>query len=134
MALDGAQGQLEPLGDVGIALSLPESHSEDGSPRMRQSLTLINEHQPINQGDEWFGLNLDVRVACDGPYHSKVPSTCSLTICDAMSSDAEQPAWKGSFGLLVVRTCLPCAYEHLLRDVLGFACATKGAVGDGVDQ
>jgi len=89
MALDGAQGQLEPLSDLGIALSLPESHSEDGAARMRQSLNLLDEHQSINECDEWLGLNLDVRLAGRGPYYLQIPGTCTLPIRNAMSSDTQ---------------------------------------------
>src|SRR6478735_2965167 len=136
VALHGAEGQADLLGDLGVAVTLPEGEEHDGAAGIWQVLDGLPDHQSF--GDVLVSGLVGVVVGHRQRHHGREP--VGLTgpggsyVGHLVAGDPHQPGRQrgGTRGQRV--PAAPRSDEHLLGDVLRVMRIAEGAQRVGVHE
>src|SRR6478609_2136243 len=132
VALHGAERQADLLGDLGVAVSLPEGEEHDGAAGIRQVLDGLTDHQSfgdvlvcglVGAGERHHGRD---PVGVAGPGRSYVGHL--------VARDPHQPGGQGGGARGQRAPAAPRSDEHLLGDLFRIVCVTQGTERVGVHE
>ncbi len=133
MALHRPEREVGDLGDLGMAASFVESHSQESACRFPQSRDFIGDHEAVGESvDPDPAVVLDKRPGCSGLV--RLLGTTPPGVGDDVPGDPDEPSTERTDLGPEARSAAPGGQEDLLGDVGRLVGGAERAQGERVDE